>query len=60
MIMDLLFERSKLITILYILETENILCSFYEKYIFKRFKRKFEELSIKKYGISKASKIMKW
>lgn len=30
-----------------IVETENILCSFYEKYIFKRFKRKFEEESIK-------------
>ncbi len=41
-----------------IVETENVLCSFYEKYIFKRFKRKFEEESIKKYGIEKASKIM--
>lgn len=44
--------------IMNIVETENILCSFYEKYIFKRFKRKFEEESIKKYGIAKASRIM--
>ncbi len=44
--------------IMSIVETENILCSFYEKYIFKRFKRKFEEESIKKYGIDKASKTM--
>ena len=41
-----------------IVETENILCSFYEKYIFKRFKRKFEEESIKKYNLDKTSKIM--
>ena len=41
-----------------IVETENVLCSFYEKYIFKRFKRKFEEESIKKYNLDKASRIM--
>lgn len=44
--------------IMSIVETENILCSFYEKYIFKRFKRKFEEESIKKYGSDKAAKTM--
>ncbi|MCR8710998.1 hypothetical protein [Aliarcobacter butzleri] len=44
--------------IMTIIETENILCSFYEKYLFKRFKRKFEEDSIKKYGIDKTSKMM--
>lgn len=40
------------------LESESILCSFYERYIFKRFERNFAEYDIKKYGIDTAHKIM--
>lgn len=41
------------------IETENILCSFYEKYIFKRFERNLDEYDIQKYGNDKALKIMR-
>lgn len=48
--------ESKILTSL---ETENILCSFYEKYIFKRFERNLDEYDIQKYGNDKALKIMR-
>ncbi|ADG92662.1 hypothetical protein Arnit_0999 [Arcobacter nitrofigilis DSM 7299] len=41
------------------LETENILCSFYEKYIFKRFERNLDEYDIQRYGNDTALKIMR-
>lgn len=47
------------IKILSSLETENILCSFYEKYIFKRFERNLDEYDIQQYGNDKALKIMR-
>lgn len=40
------------------LETENILCSFYEKYVFKRFERNFDEYDIGQYGNDKARRIL--
>lgn len=40
------------------LETENILCSFYEKYVFKRFERNFDEYDIGQYGDDKARRIL--
>lgn len=39
-------------------ETENILCQFYEKYIFKRFERNFDEYDIGHYGNDKARRIL--
>jgi len=39
-------------------ETENILCQFYEKYIFKRFERNFDEYDIGRYGNDKARRIL--
>jgi len=40
------------------LETEDILCQFYEKYIFKRFERNFDEYDIGHYGNDKARRIL--
>ncbi len=40
------------------IETENILCSFYEKYVFKRFERNFDEYDIGRYGNDKARRIL--
>lgn len=48
--------ESKILTSL---ETENILCSFYEKYIFKRFERNLDEYDIQHYGNDIALKIMR-
>jgi len=44
--------------ILSLLDTENILCQFYEKYVFKRFERNFDEYDIGKYGNDKARRIL--
>lgn len=40
------------------IETENILCEFYGKYIFKRFERNFDEYDIGHYGNEKARRIL--
>lgn len=48
--------ESKILTSL---ETENILCSFYEKYIFKRFERNLDEYDIQRYDNETALKIMR-
>ncbi|MDX9796757.1 MULTISPECIES: hypothetical protein [Campylobacterales] len=40
------------------LETEDILCQFYERYIFKRFERNFDEYDIGHYGNDKARRIL--
>jgi len=40
------------------IDTEDILCQFYEKYVFKRFERNFDEYDIGHYGNDKARRIL--
>lgn len=40
------------------LDTENMLCQFYEKYVFKRFERNFDEYNIGRYDNDKARRIL--
>ena len=40
------------------IDTENILCQFYERYVFKRFERNFDEYDIGHYGNDKARRVL--